>query len=76
MEVYILHHVHQAANGDDEDIKLIGVYSSETAASDAVARLKLKPGFRDHPQGFHVERYEVDRDQWTEGFISWAEATE
>lgn len=75
MEVYVLQHVHEAPSGE-EDVKLIGVYSSEAAAQDAIERLKLKPGFRDQPDNFHVGRHDLDRDQWTDGFISWAEATE
>jgi hypothetical protein len=75
MEVYILQHVHEAPNGE-EDVKLIGVYSSEAAAQDAIGRLSMKPGFSDHPESFHVGRYEVDRDQWIDGFISWKEGTE
>lgn len=75
MEVYVLQHVHEAANGE-EDVKFIGVYSSESAAQEAIGRLRLKPGFCDHQDSFHVDRYEVDRDHWTDGFISWAEANE
>jgi len=75
MEVYIVQHVHQAPNGE-EDIKLIGVYSAEASAQRAIARLRLKPGFRDYPDGFHVGCHELDRDQWVDGFISWKDATE
>ena len=34
-EVYLLHHLR--AQGDDEDVKLIGVYRSETSAGAAIA---------------------------------------
>lgn len=72
--VYVVRHVHVADNGDDEDVKFIGVYSSEDAANAAIARLRLQSGFRDHPAGFRVDPYEIDKDHWTEGFISWADA--
>ena len=75
MDVYILQHVHELPDGE-EDVKLIGVYSSESAAQGAIARLASKPGFHEHSEGFHVGRYEIDQDHWTDGFISWKEATE
>ncbi len=65
--VYPLWHVRK----DDEygdDAKLVGVYSSRVSASEAIERLKDLLGFRDHPEGFHVDEYQVDKDQWTEGF--------
>ena len=75
MEVYILQHIYEAANGE-EDVKLLGVYSSELNAQDAISRLRDQSGFRDHPEGFHISRYNLDEDHWREGFISWKEATE
>ena len=74
--VYVLQHVHETPNGDDEDVKMIGVYSSEQKAQEAIARVVKAPGFREHPDGFHIDAYEVDRDNWTEGFTSWDEANE
>jgi hypothetical protein len=71
--VYVLQHVHAAPN-EEEDVKLIGVYVTEADAQAAVARLGQQPGFRDHPEGFHISRYELNKDHWTEGFIGWDEA--
>jgi hypothetical protein len=67
--VYVLHHVSRE-DQDDEDVKLIGVYSSEENAKAAIDRLGAAPGFRDCPEGFHVDRFEVDEDHWTEGFVT------
>jgi len=53
-----------------EDAKLIGVYSSEAEARAAIDRLAGQPGFRDYPAGFQFEPYEINRDHWTEGFVS------
>jgi homoserine kinase type II len=67
--VYLLWHVRP----DDEygdDAKLVGVYSSEASAQEAVERKKDFPGFADHPDGFEIARYEIDRDAWSEGFAS------
>ena len=70
--VYVLSHSHEIANG--EEVALLGVYSSAEKATAAIDRLKAKSGFSEHPNGFHVAEYALDRDQWPEGFISWSEA--
>ena len=72
---FVLHHVHEMDDGD-EDVKFIGVYSSRQKAQEAVARLVTRPGFAAAPDGFHIEEYQLDQDHWTEGYISWAEASE
>jgi hypothetical protein len=69
MVVFVVEHVHEIEE-DNESIKLIGVYSSEEKAQQAVARLRLQPGFRDTPEGFSVDRYTVDEDHWREGFFT------
>jgi hypothetical protein len=66
--VYLLHHVYELDGA--EEVKTIGVYSSEGAARQAVARLRTQPGFRDHPDGFVIDPYPVDKDHWTEGFVT------
>jgi hypothetical protein len=33
------------------------------------------PGFRDCPEGFQIFDNVLDRDGWTEGFISFEQAT-
>jgi hypothetical protein len=71
--VYVVMHVRELPD-DDEDTKMIGVYLSELEAQRAVERLRLVEGFRYYPDGFSVDRYELNKDHWTEGFISWAEA--
>jgi homoserine kinase type II len=68
MTVYLLWHVHQLDHGDDE--KFIGVFSSPATANAAIALLRTQPGFRDAPEGFEMERYELHEDHWTEGFVT------
>lgn len=67
MRVFVVQHEHQL--GDCDEVKFIGVYSTNERAQAAVDRAKQLSGFRDHPDGFSVDPYEVDRDHWTEGFI-------
>jgi hypothetical protein len=67
--VVLLWHVHQVGGDGDEDSKFIGVYRSEADAVSAIERLKSKPGFAETVEGFTYERYELDSDHWTEGFV-------
>ena len=71
--VFVLQHVHSREDGI-EDVKFIGVYSSREKAQAAVARLGRLPGFAEAPDGFHVDEYRVDQDQWAEGYVAVAGA--
>lgn len=66
MTVYLLSHVR--VEGEDQDIKICGIYSSDQEASSAIPRLLIQPGFKNFQDGFCVSEYEVDKDHWTEGF--------
>lgn len=68
MKVYMVDHVHEHASGN-EDIKLIGIYSTRQLAREAVKRMKIKRGFRDQPKNFYISQITVDEDHWTEGFV-------
>ena len=67
MEVWLLWHTHTVGEEDDE--KLIGVYSTQKKAEQAQRRAAKLPGFRDVPEGFGVDSYLVDQDRWTKGFV-------
>ena len=69
--VYVVQHVH-IIEEDQEDVKMIGVYSTEILAQKAVERFRLLPGFCDAPDGFAMDRYEVDEDNWTSGFFTFS----
>jgi hypothetical protein len=69
--IFLLWHSH----GEDDEakeanLKLIGAYSSETVAEAARARKLQYEGFRDTPDGFEIQKLELDRDQWSEGYIT------
>lgn len=73
MDVYVLQHSYEI--GDFEETKFIGVYSSKENATQVVKRYMLLPGFKDYPEScFYIARYQVDKDNWTEGFIKWQAA--
>jgi len=66
-KVFLL--VHIARQGEEnEDVKNIGIYSSEKAVQAAINRLKDKPGFKKYPDIFVFDAYDLDEDNWQEGF--------
>ena len=69
MQVFLLWHSHDLGSGETDD-KLIGVYSSTEEADAAKVRKLQFEGFRDAPEGFQISRYELDRDAWSEGYIT------
>jgi hypothetical protein len=64
-EVFLLSHVSES---DDE--KLIGIYRVQADAQAAIERLRNEPSFVTFPDGFHIDRYELNRDHWTEGYVT------
>ena len=66
--VFVLHHSHRV-DGYDE-VKFIGVYALRKDAQLAVRRMRRQPGFCKYPRGFHIDKYELGRDHWEEGFVS------
>ena len=67
--VYLLHHVHEFEDGH-EDFKMIGVFSTEQRAKDALGLVKDQPGFRECPEGFEISEAELDTMEWLEGFVT------
>jgi hypothetical protein len=67
--VFLVQHVH-TLNDDEDDVKLIGIYSTEERAADAVERARKLPGFCDAPDGFNVDGILVDEDRWTDGYVT------
>ena len=65
--VYVVQHT-RVAEGGEENVKLIGVYDERHAAEAAVNRLASEPGFRSIPVGFSIDEYEINHDNWMEGF--------
>ncbi|MFJ4653885.1 SPOR domain-containing protein [Nocardia sp. NPDC088792] len=65
--VFLVNHEYELNEGEDE-IKRIGIYSSEAEAKNAIERLRQQPGFRDRQDCFVIHRYDIDKDYWTEGY--------
>jgi len=81
MEIaYIVHHIHIITD-ENEDSKLIGVYSSIENATTAINKIKDQLGFKDNPEtidadeeldksGFYISKYTINKTQWLEGFVT------
>ncbi len=66
-KVYLLQHSYELDNGCEET-KLLGVFSSKQNAEEAIKEYKQLPGFRDKQENFFIDKYEVDKKHWVEGF--------
>lgn len=66
MDVYLLQH--ESENSDEP--KLLGVFDSRESAESAIVSYRELPGFREFPEGFSVDKYEVNKKCWTEGFLT------
>ena len=67
--VYILWHCYPDIP-DDDNSKLLGVYSTkEIAQSKVDEKYKKLPGFNRNEGEFIVDKYTIDEDQWKEGFF-------
>ena len=79
MDVFMLWHVYELRDdfGIHDEEKLIGVFSSEANAQEAIEHLKDKEGFRDLPLCcFEIHKTKVDRIGWEDGFatVRWKES--
>lgn len=54
---------------ETQSVKIIGIYTSEELAQAAIERTRSLPGFIDHPNAFKIDRYDIDQDHWSRGFV-------
>lgn len=66
-KVYYVQH-ENIENDYIEEPRMIGIYSSEKLAQEAVERAKELSGYRDYPEGFEIMEYYLDFDQVICGF--------
>jgi len=50
-------------------VKVIGIYSSQALAEEAIERTRVLPGFMDQPDSFKIDLYAIDEDHWPRGFV-------
>lgn len=68
--VYFLYHLDEQRSDGFQPRKLVGVYSTMQRAQEALRRYHDKPGFKDHPDDWRILEHEMDRDDWTKGFVT------
>ncbi|MEC3917698.1 DUF7336 domain-containing protein [Nocardia sp. CDC160] len=56
---------------EGDQIKLLGVYSTEQLAEERIRTARSLPGFRDEPDCFQIARSVVDKDEWTSGYFTY-----
>jgi homoserine kinase type II len=78
--VFLVQHLHDIPD-KNEDIKIIGIYSSKQTALEAIERTKILPGFSEYPRlidpiqddeesGFYIGEYALDKDHWDTGYVT------
>ena len=73
MKLYVLWHIHALHDdyGTHDEEKLIGIYSTEEKAAEAIEAHKDLEGFRDYPvECFEIHEAVVNRSSWNEGFTT------
>jgi len=55
---------------EGDDVKLLGVYSSDAAARARIESARLLPGFSGEPDCFQISPYTLDKHEWTEGYVT------
>jgi hypothetical protein len=70
MTVYLLEHAYERTPDSEAQIKTIGIYATRVDAEAAIGRLSKQPGFRDFPDHFVIDPYELGQDSWQEGFFT------
>lgn len=80
MKVYLLQHSYEYEIYKDvktDETKIIGIYSSKEKAEEVKKQFKIKQGFDRFPEDcFYIDAYELDKDNWIEGFVTWDSETD
>jgi hypothetical protein len=73
MTVHVLWHRCTDDDGRDHEL-MLGIYSTQQKAEQALDLLRNKQGFRDYPDGFEIQDATIDRTYMTEGFVfTWGD---
>jgi len=66
--VYNVVHLEEKKPDGFQDYKSVGVYSTRKKAEEAIERYRDLPGFRDHPERWHIKEVTLDETDWVNGF--------
>lgn len=68
--VFLLFHIHHLPDGEDDD-KLLGVYSSREKAEKKIEdKYRNLPSFCEADGEFIIDEYQIDQDNWEDGFVT------
>lgn len=70
--VYLLQHSYEI--DECEETKIIGIYTSREKALETIEKYKTIPGFKNYSDCFYIDKYELDKNHWEEGFVKWEDA--
>lgn len=66
--------IHHDADGslhlDEEEWRILGIYSRRESAEAHLERARKLPGFCDEPDCFTISPLEIDEDLWTDGYFT------
>lgn len=68
-QVHLLWYMREYEDRKDTEL-FIGVYATADEAQAVVDRLKLKEGFREHPEGFLISATKLGHTSWEDGFYT------
>lgn len=68
--LYKLYYVIPQPDEYDDDVSLIGIYSSRTLVRQAADKLKLLEPFSHYPEKLEIYDTVLNRVEWSEGFGS------
>ena len=68
--VYLLEHFRDKDTDKEnyENVKNCGLFVTEQEAKAAIEFLKTQAGFKEYPNDFIIDRYELGKIEWSEGF--------
>ena len=70
--IFILEHVYEI--NDVDEIKHIGVFTTEVKAQEAIEELKDLPGFNKFSiDCFKISKCKLNHYEWKNGFVNWDE---
>lgn len=75
MKVYLLQHSYEKEIDEElkvDETKIIGIYSSYENAEQVKELFKNRKGFNRFSEDcFYIDEYELDQNNWSEGFVTW-----
>lgn len=71
--VYLLEHFRDKDTDkeDYENVKNCGIFATEQDANAAIDYLKTQEGFKDYPDDFIINRYQLGKIEWSAGFFTY-----